>query len=105
MTGGLPCAQVPDEAAIRLLLDTSAETLAGHLDRIFAHNRRLRARGRPSRAWYVTEEAWLSGAAAAPAAEGRGFFEDEVRQARGPFSVPLWRSCMCTAIRTEHHPQ
>lgn len=82
MTGALPCVQVRDETAVRLLLDTSAETLAGHLDRIFAHNRRLKVRGRPSRAWYVTEEAWLSGAAAPPAAEGRGFFEDEVR--------PMW---------------
>ena len=79
----LSCVQVRNEAAIRLLLDTSAETLAGHLDRIFAHNRRLKARGRPSRCWYNTAEAWLSGAAAAPAAEGRAFFEDEVCQAQG----------------------
>ena len=78
LNGALQCFQVWDDAAVRLLLDLSRETLAGHLDRIFAHNRRLKARGRPSRSWYITEDAWLSGTAAAPAAEGHGFFEDEV---------------------------
>ena len=64
---------------MQLLLHSTAETLAGHLDRIFAHNRRLKARGRlASRAWYLPAEAWVAGTAAAPTDEGSRFFEEEV---------------------------
>lgn len=77
---------------MRLLLDTSASTLADHLDRMYAHNKRLKARGRPSRSWYVSADAWLTGMSAAPAANGRGFFENEVLVSleRAPLPIGIY---------------
>ncbi len=58
--------------ALQALLEVSATTLAGQLDRAFAAKRRARARGTAtaSRAWFPNPDAWLAGAApeAAPGA-------------------------------------